>query len=282
VAYGLATFVLPEDANAVKFALLAVGCSPGGGKSSFWTIIFDGNLDLSISMTFVQTIGALGMMPLWIYTLGRTFFSQRVQVPLLRILQSLLFLLIPATCGMIFIHYKKHLLTRFTRWIKVITWFMTVFFTVFGIYANLYIIFLFNWRVVLCGCALPWSGYVIAYCVAALFRQKQRERITIAIETGVQNIGIALMMLLFSLDEPEVDLAMVMPFAIVLVTDKPLLVLYFAQKLYRRCTRDEKSKKGAKEPKAESADAQKIQPTLMDTNLPPGPATVTPDTSVSV
>lgn len=44
----------------MRLAFFAVAVSPGGGKSSFWTIIFDGNLDLSVCMTFIETCGAMG------------------------------------------------------------------------------------------------------------------------------------------------------------------------------------------------------------------------------
>lgn len=62
VAFSLAKTVLPSDDKALQFSLFAAGCSPGGGKSSFWTIIFNGNLDLSVSMTLTQTIGAMGKL----------------------------------------------------------------------------------------------------------------------------------------------------------------------------------------------------------------------------
>uniref|UniRef100_A0A914CS64 Ileal sodium/bile acid cotransporter n=1 Tax=Acrobeloides nanus TaxID=290746 RepID=A0A914CS64_9BILA len=234
LAFVLAVVFIPADQTALRFALLATGCSPGGGKSSFWTIIFDGNLDLSVSMTFTQTIAALGMMPLWIYTLGAVFFTERVQIPFLNIFGSLLALIIPSICGMIFIHYKKHLVEKFAKWIKIVTWIAAALFTIIGLYINFYIIYKFTWSIVICGCALPWSGYVIAYFVAWLFRQQHRERITIAIETGIQNIGIAILMLMVSLPEPESDLSIIMPIAIVLLTDKPLIIIWLVQKCYRK------------------------------------------------
>lgn len=179
------------------------------------------------------------MMPLWIYTLGSTFFDDRIQIPFLSLIESLASLIIPSALGMIFIHYKRHLITRFRLWIKVATWIATVAFTIFGCYANLYIFSLITWRIILCACIQPWCGYIIAYFVAWLFRQDHTDRLTIAIETGVQNIGIAMIMLMFSLPEPEVDIAIVQPLALLLATDKPLLIMYFVRKLYRKC----KSKK---------------------------------------
>jgi len=65
----LAYFVIPDDELYIKLALFAASTCPEGGKSSFWTIIFDGNLDLSVSMTFTQTVGALCESSLFLSTL---------------------------------------------------------------------------------------------------------------------------------------------------------------------------------------------------------------------
>ncbi|KAK0395091.1 hypothetical protein QR680_001112 [Steinernema hermaphroditum] len=234
VGYTLATVLIPEDQTAIRFALFAASCSPGGGKSSFWTIIYDGNLDLSVSMTFTQTISALFMMPIYIYTFGQHFFTERVRVPFVHILESLLILIVPSVLGMVFISYKKHLVEKLNRWIKIATWTSTVLTTVFGVYANWYVLYLFRWYIVVAGCALPWSGYVLAYFIALATQQQHRERITIAIETGIQNIGISMIMLLWSLPEPEVDLALVMPLTIILATDKPLMALWLIRKCFFR------------------------------------------------
>uniref|UniRef100_A0A7E4VVR5 Ileal sodium/bile acid cotransporter n=1 Tax=Panagrellus redivivus TaxID=6233 RepID=A0A7E4VVR5_PANRE len=234
VAYTLSKTILPSNELALQFSLFAAGCSPGGGKSSFWTIIFGGNLDLSVSMTLTQTIGAMFMMPIWIYTLGRTYFTERISVPFNNIAESLATLLIPSLAGMIFIHYQAHLMDKCQKWIKVATWVATVVFTVFGCYTNFYVFYLMTWRIVLVACIHPWIGYILAYLVAWLCRRNHIDRLTIAIETGVQNVGIAIIMLMFSLPEPEVDLALVLPIAIILTTDKPLLIMYFSRAIYRK------------------------------------------------
>ena len=40
-------------------ALFIYGCSPGGSSSNNWTIIFDGDIDLSAIMTFVSTMSSI-------------------------------------------------------------------------------------------------------------------------------------------------------------------------------------------------------------------------------
>lgn len=40
-------------------AIFIYGCCPGGAGSNNWTVIFDGDIDLSALMTFVSTLASL-------------------------------------------------------------------------------------------------------------------------------------------------------------------------------------------------------------------------------
>jgi sodium/bile acid cotransporter 3/5 len=51
---------LLADATHLKLGLFVFGCSPAGGASNMWTVLLGGNLDLSITMTFISTILATG------------------------------------------------------------------------------------------------------------------------------------------------------------------------------------------------------------------------------
>lgn len=42
------------------FGLLVIGVCPGGIASNFWTLLLDGDVNLSITMTFVSSIAAMG------------------------------------------------------------------------------------------------------------------------------------------------------------------------------------------------------------------------------
>ena len=43
------------------FGLFVVSCCPGGGGSNVWTVLLDGDLDLSMTLTFFSKTLALGM-----------------------------------------------------------------------------------------------------------------------------------------------------------------------------------------------------------------------------
>ena len=46
--------------DVYAFGLLAMSCSPGGGGSNSWAYLLEGDLDLSVSMTFFSTILSVG------------------------------------------------------------------------------------------------------------------------------------------------------------------------------------------------------------------------------
>lgn len=53
---------------------------------------------------------------------------------------------------------------------------------------------------------LPWLGYILGGGTAYLLRQNWRDVLAIGIETGVQNTGLAIFALRFSLPQPDSDL----------------------------------------------------------------------------
>ncbi|RCN30663.1 hypothetical protein ANCCAN_23562 [Ancylostoma caninum] len=97
--------------------------------------------------------------------------------------------MIPNGCGMVMAHYRPQYTECISKWIKRLSWAAMIVISAFAIYANYYIFWLITWPIVLCGCALPWLGYLTALFVAMAFKQTFKDCITIAIETGIQNIG---------------------------------------------------------------------------------------------
>lgn len=68
----------------LKLGLFIFGCSPGGGASNMWAVLLGGNLNLSITMTFLSTLLSFAAMPFWLYTLGRTIWVDTTTVPPVR------------------------------------------------------------------------------------------------------------------------------------------------------------------------------------------------------
>ena len=88
-----------------------------------------------------------------------------------------------------------------------------------------------SWRILLGASVNVWFGFIIGIIASALFRQTIADRIAIAIETGVQNTGVAIVLLGLSLPQPDADIASVVPVAASVVTPIPLTIVYIVIKL---------------------------------------------------
>lgn len=61
-------------------------------------------------------------------------------------------------------------------------------------------------QIILAGLGLPWLGFLFGLVIAKLCKQSQADVRAIAIETGVQNTGVAIFLLRFTLEPPSDDL----------------------------------------------------------------------------
>lgn len=52
--------LLFADSPELQIGMFFTGISPSGGASNMWTLLLDGNLNLSITMTTICTIAAFG------------------------------------------------------------------------------------------------------------------------------------------------------------------------------------------------------------------------------
>lgn len=99
-----------EDTPYLRLSLFIFGCSPGGSAANMWTVLLGGNLNLSITMTFISTLFAVVMMPLWLFTLGANIFETNyLQIPYRNILTSLFILAFCIGIGLIIQRFRPKL-----------------------------------------------------------------------------------------------------------------------------------------------------------------------------
>lgn len=132
----------------MQLGMFFAGVVPGGGASNVWTVLLEGNMSLSIIMTTISTIAAFGMMPLWIFTLGRVIFeSGNLEVPYTQITTYVVALIIPLAIGFLIQRYLQRFGNFMKRILKGFSACLILFIIVFAIVANLYLFQLFSWRV---------------------------------------------------------------------------------------------------------------------------------------
>lgn len=157
----------------MQLGLFFTGVSPSGGASNVWSVILGGNLDLSISMTTINTLLAFGkcsvwisfshqlyaklfwflleilvMMPIWLFTLGASLFSYgSIKMPFGRIGGFLIGLVVPLCIGLLIQKYLPNVARYLVRILKTLSSILIMFIIFFAIAVNLYLFKLFTWQV---------------------------------------------------------------------------------------------------------------------------------------
>lgn len=206
ISYALG-FIFGAKSPAMRLGLFVTGTSPGGGASNIWTVMFGGNLDLSVTMTAVSTFAAFFMMPLWLFTLGATIFhDSEIAIPYYKICTYAFFLVIPLSIGLAISRWAPKLSKFLVKILKPMALFLILFILIFGVWANLYIFEMMTWQVCLSGMGLPWLGFTFGFTMAKILRRPMEDVIAIAIETGIQNTGMSIFILWFTMDHPLGDM----------------------------------------------------------------------------
>ncbi|EDW75134.1 uncharacterized protein Dwil_GK19860 [Drosophila willistoni] len=230
LSYALGVFIFPE-APAMQLGLFFTGISPSGGASNTWSAVLGGNINLSVLMTTISNVAAFATMPLWIFTLGQLIFERAgMMVPYSKIATYCASLVVPLLIGLAIQRCSPRLTRLLVRLLKPISASLILFIIIFAIITNFYLFQLFSWQIAAAGLALPSLGYAIAWLTAKLLNQNSSDALTIAIETGIQNTGIAIFFLRTTLQQPQADLTTVVPVSVAIMTPLPLLGIY----LYRR------------------------------------------------
>lgn len=86
--------------------------------------------------------------------------------------------------GLILRWLKPNIADRLTRYIRFITIFFIVYILTFGIYTNLYVFKLINYRTILVSAILPYTGFFIGFAMSLITRQSRERLIAIFIESG--------------------------------------------------------------------------------------------------
>ncbi|TRY64297.1 hypothetical protein TCAL_02618 [Tigriopus californicus] len=218
-----------------RLGLFVLGCCPGGTGSNFWCILLKGDINLSITMTFVSTVAALGMMPMWLWLMGPLLTDEDLVIPFGQLMITLISLIAPIAVGML-IRYKWIKAAAVMDKIIVPFTLLTVFFIfTVGVYVNLFIFQLITWPMVAAGFMVAGAGYFFGAGLAWLCRLEWDKIVAVSIETAFQNGGIAFILLKVSLEAPYGELASVAPVAQLVITGLPLWAALGVWKLYEKC-----------------------------------------------
>jgi BASS family bile acid:Na+ symporter len=241
IAFGLATALALPPAYAV--GLILMGCMPGGTTSNIFTYFGKGVLSLSILMTLCSTLVAAVMVPLTL-----ALYSQGVegewQIPRGNIVQVLVVLLVPTVLGIAL----RRLNANVGAVIEMIGGLLGVFVILFLIGSwvprNWQLLLDTGFPVYTASIGLGLAGMALGYGLARLCRQDTRRARTIAMETGIQNgpLGVLIVVLTFTDQRQQEVLLIPVLYSLFIVLTSSAVTVWFR----RITTREELSRDAAK------------------------------------
>ena len=200
----LLTFVLVsliKPQPSIALGMVMVAACPGGNISNFMTHLAKGNSALSVSLTAFATFRAVFMTPFNFQFYG-SLYEPTAQIlkevalnPLELIKVVLLILGIPLVLGMA-LRYKNELLAeKLSKVLKPLSIIVFALIVVLAFYKNIDVFNNYIQHVVFLGIGHNILALLLGFFVAKLFQLSFTNQKTMAIETGIQNAGLGLLLI---------------------------------------------------------------------------------------
>ena len=241
LAFLLAKALALPPAYAV--GLILMGCMPGGTTSNIFAYFSKGALSLSILMTISSTIVAIVMVPLTL-----AFYSSGIegqwQIPRENVIQVLFVLLVPTLLGV-----------ALRKWNANVGAVIEMLGGLLGVVVILFLIISWvprNWPLLLetglpvytASVGLGLAGFLLGYGLSRTLRQDTRRARTIALETGIQNgpLAVLIVLLTFSGEQQQQVLLIPVLYSLFIVLTSAAVTVWFR----RITTREELARDAAK------------------------------------
>lgn len=185
----------------IQLGMLMVASCPGGNISNYMVHRAKGNTALSITMTSIVTIAAVIITPLsfalWTTVLETPpELARTISVDFLAMVSIIIqLIIIPLSLGMLLNRYYPGITARIIKPIKIFSILLLVGIIVFALAGNTRIIQNHLDHVFLLVLVHNGLAYVLGYYFAKFNKLDQKDARAIAIETGIQNSGLGLILI---------------------------------------------------------------------------------------
>jgi BASS family bile acid:Na+ symporter len=189
----------------MALGMILVASCPGGNISNFMSSLSKANIELSVSLTAITTAMAVLMTPFNFWLYGNLYLHvaevagdvPQLAIPLWDVFKTIFILLgIPLTLGILTARYLPKVAEKMK---KPMQWFSIIFFIAMVVLSFMGNIEAFLkcvkyiFLVVLIHNMLALS---IGFGMGSAFKVPKKDRRTLTIETGIQNSGLGLVLLL--------------------------------------------------------------------------------------
>jgi BASS family bile acid:Na+ symporter len=244
LGYTLAMLLDLPPAYAVGLILMA--CLPGGTTSNIFNYFSKGVLSLSILMTVVSTLFAVLLVPT---TLG--IFSAGIEgewkIPPGNVAQVLFVLLVPTMIGMLLRKWNANVGAVIEMIGGALGIVVILFLMISWVPRNHMLLATTPWQVYFGAIGLGVFGFGVGYAFARLVRQDRRRARTIALETGIQNgpLGVLIVLLTFTGTQQQEVLLIPVLYSLFIVLTSSAVTVWFRRLTIREELARDSAKIGA-------------------------------------
>jgi BASS family bile acid:Na+ symporter len=199
--------MLLNPTPTVALGMILISACPGGNISNFMSSLAKGNIALSVSLTAISTVAATFMTPLNFAIWGKLFVKHYtnaaagdylvpIEIDLWQMVQTVVILLgIPVVLGLLTSQFLPKLTEKIKKPIRQLSIIIFIAFVIILLSANFdhfmrFIHLVFIIVLIHNGLALATGFYT-----ATFFKLPIIDRRTVTIETGIQNSGLALVLM---------------------------------------------------------------------------------------
>lgn len=246
----LLAFVMAQALSlppAIAVGLILMGCMPGGTTSNIFTYFSKAVLALSIMMTSVSTLVALGMVPATLaFYSGLAGYAGDYTIPATNVAQVLVVLLVPTLIGMGLRKANPNIGATLELLGGIMGIAVILFLVVTWIPRNYQLLLDTPANVYIAAIGLGLVGMALGYGLARLFKQDPNRSRTIAMETGIQNGPLAILIVTLSITGPNQQDVLLIPvlYSLFIVISSSIVTVFFRRASERETLARDRAKVG--------------------------------------
>lgn len=185
--------------------MILVASCPGGNISNFISSISKANIELSVSLTAISTALAVIMTPFNFWLWGNLFLHYadvagtvpHLVIPLWDIFKTIFILLgVPLTCGILCSHFLPKVADKLKKPFQTLSLLFFVAMVVLSFAGNIDAFLKCIKYIFVVVLIHNFLALALGFSLASAFKLPFRDRRTLTIETGIQNSGLGLVLLL--------------------------------------------------------------------------------------
>jgi BASS family bile acid:Na+ symporter len=232
---------------ALAIGIILMGCMPGGTTSNIFTYFSKGALALSIMMTICSTLVAVAVVPLLLefYSLLKGLPTE-YRVPAGNVAQVLAVLVVPTIVGIALRKWNPNVGATIELIGGLLGIVVILFLIVTWVPRNHMLLATTPSYVYFAAIGLGLFGMALGYALARRLRQDPRRARTIALETGIQNGPLAVLIVLLTFQGEMQQQVLLIPvlYSLFIVLSSSAVTVWFR----RITTREELARDQAKVP----------------------------------